>query len=86
LAAFGITRDDLSGDFVEIWPEHLQVFEVFRAMSTQWRVGPGGAVGLDYNVLPTVFKLLHIRTAQQGALFEDLRILENEALIVMQER
>lgn len=55
-------------------------------MSTQWRVGPGGAVGLDYNVLPTVFKLLRIRTAQQGALFEDLRILENEALIVMQER
>jgi hypothetical protein len=81
-----MTREDLSGEIVDIWPENLQVFEVFRAMSTQWRVGPGGAVGLDYHLLPFIFKLQGVRAGQQLALFEDIRILENEALIVMQER
>lgn len=81
-----MTREDLSGEIVDIWPENLQVFEVFRAMSTQWRVGPGGAIGLDYNLLPFIFKLQGVRAGQQPALFEDIRILENEALIVMQER
>ncbi|MFJ2989952.1 DUF1799 domain-containing protein [Collimonas sp. NPDC087041] len=81
-----MTRDDLSGDFIEIWPDNLQAFEVFRAISTQWRVGPGGAVGLDYNLLPFVFRLQGIQEERQSDLFEDIRVLENEALVVMQER
>ena len=34
-----------------IWPEHLEVLEMFLRCQTQWRSGPNGVIGLDYSVL-----------------------------------
>lgn len=53
------------------------------AVSTQWRVGMSGATGLDYNVLPAVFRMLQIPESDWPDTFECLRILESEALKVM---
>jgi hypothetical protein len=49
LKAFCLTREDVedTSDF-EIWPENWMPFLVFSEVSTQWRVGAGGATGLDY--------------------------------------
>lgn len=52
-------------------------------MGTQWRVGFGGATGLDYTA---VYPLLDRFTETQDEwadLFSDLRVLENEALATM---
>ncbi|MGA4522838.1 DUF1799 domain-containing protein [Citrobacter portucalensis] len=80
LSAFGLKPEDVEDD-VGILPSILEAFTVFSALATQWRVGVGGATGLDYNVLPWVFKLHEVEDA--AACMADIRIMESEALKVM---
>jgi hypothetical protein len=57
----------------------MQAVSVFIAMQTQWRVGMGGAVGLDYSALPAVLDLEGI-TEGKRELFSDIRVMESAAL------
>lgn len=59
--------------------------QLFCRVGTQWRTAMIGAVGLDYAV---VFRLLDeecLTPAEWRDLFEDLRVLEAEALATMME-
>ena len=49
-------------------------------MGTQWRMGPGGPVGLDYGALPGVLRMMGAKRADWHWLFEDLRVIERAAL------
>ena len=70
----------------EIWPDNARAVEVFVAMSTQWRIGAVGAVGLDYNVFPLVMRMLGIPASERPDLFESLRVMEETALTTMRNR
>jgi hypothetical protein len=85
LSALGFRPEDFA-NAVDVWPDNLQAANVFIAMATQWRVGFGGAVGLDYNVLPSVFRLVGVPRAQWSDTFECIRVMEGEALKVMGEQ
>lgn len=66
-----------------MWPDCLDAVRVFRAMTTQWRSAylPNGKRvydGLRYEALPTVAAGLGVASDEQ--LFEDLRLMEAEAL------
>ena len=66
----------------ENWPTVM----MFERMETQWRVGTGGAIGLDYSVLlgpDGLFSLYGVR--HRRAMLEDLRIMEVAALNKMRE-
>jgi len=54
-------------------------------MSTQWRVGFYGETGLDYSVIPVVMKLCGIEDDLHIQVFNDLRILEDEAIRTKQK-
>ena len=82
LAIAGLTEDDFGGG-AEIWPENLPAYEAFNAMATQWRVGMGGATGLDYGAIPVVLRLQGVPRADWPALFADLRTMESAALQAM---
>ena len=79
-AAFGLTLEEASGPAVEIWPDNLSTVNAFIAMNTQWRVGMAGATGLDYNVLPTVFRLNRVPRGEWQDVFEGIRTMESAAL------
>ncbi|MFK3971184.1 DUF1799 domain-containing protein [Pseudomonas sp. NPDC087358] len=85
LAAFGMTRADIPDETFEVLPDVWPAFLTFNAMSTQWRVGMGGAVGLDYGAISAVTAFLGLSKKQTARLFPDLRVLEAEALLVMSE-
>ncbi|UWI82944.1 putative tape measure chaperone [Pseudomonas phage Motto] len=51
-------------------------------MGTQWRSAGMGAYGLDYNVLPMLFRIYKID--DEEAALNDLRIMESKALEMMQ--
>lgn len=69
-----------------IWPEHEQAVNVFAALLTQWRMAPqGGVVGLDYAAIPPTLELLGVEREAWPGLFEQLRVMENEAVKVMNE-
>lgn len=71
-----------SGGF-PVWADCEAPVRVFRAMTTQWRtaIRPDGKRvfdGLRYESLPTVAQGLGVAFGEQ--LFEDLRLMEAEAL------
>ncbi len=70
---------------VEVWPDNWQAVILFARMRTQWRVGFGGAVGLDYNVLYRMIGRLKLDDIEAEELEEDVQVMELEALRVMAE-
>ncbi|MBK5400504.1 DUF1799 domain-containing protein [Pseudomonas sp. TH39(2020)] len=83
--AFGFSAEDY-GDEAEVWPDTWPAFQVFEAMSTQWRTGACGATGLDYTSIRDVAGFLGLTRAQATDIFPDIRIMEAEALRVMAEQ
>lgn len=81
LAAFGLTEDDYSEEYVEIWQDNFDSFRLFKSMTTQWRTGMSGITGLDYNCLPWLMKIHGIPESER--IFNDLQIMEGEALKLM---
>ena len=80
LEAFGFTAEDFARPPVAIWPDNQAAVELFISISTQWRTGPNGLTGLDYNVLFVRLDRLPLNPEQHEQLFQDVRILEIEAL------
>lgn len=83
-SAWGFSAFELIEDEVEVWPDCWASFEVFEAMRTQWRVGMGGAYGLDYSVIKDILEYLGI-TEDKEMIFQDIRTMEAEALTCMAE-
>lgn len=82
LKAFCLTREDVedTSDF-EIWPENWIPFLVFSEVSTQWRVGAGGATGLDYVAVKWVMDLMKIKKKYE--VLRAIRAMESSALKTM---
>lgn len=86
LEAYGLTREDYDNQDPEIllFDESMyQSWEVFCAMQTQWRSAGAGAYGLDYNVLPMLFRIYKIDDEEMA--LNDIRVMEGEALKAMRK-
>jgi len=70
----------------ECWPENWQALQVFITLATQWNVAYGGYVGLRYEALHPVFEACGIKKKARAEMFQTLRVMENEALSVINER
>jgi len=77
---------DPATNSIAIWPDNWNVVGLFSALSTQWRTGFSGATGLDYGVVPAVMRLRGIERRLWAETFDDLRVLEAEALSAMREK
>lgn len=69
-----------------MWPENEQAINLFSSISTQWRTGMNGVSGLDYNVLLTLMGLMNLSYEQHCQLFADVRVVESEALQIMNKK
>lgn len=83
-AALGVTlppdEDDDQDERCEVWPDTLTAVLLFQRMTSQWRMGPRGPIGLDYAVLPLVAPAAGVSTQQACEALDDLRVMEQEAL------
>lgn len=70
---------------MEVWPENWPAWFLFCQVSTQWRVGMGGATGLDYGAIYPLLDRIAQDAAEWMDLFEDLQVLEGAALKQMSE-
>jgi hypothetical protein len=61
---------------LEIEPEAAAAVRLFCQVLTQWRTGPHGYIGLDYNVLLEVMKLNGVKRKKRRALLEEVGIME----------
>ncbi|MFG0323714.1 DUF1799 domain-containing protein [Pseudomonas sp. zjy_15] len=85
LAFLGLTLDDMETEAVEVWPDAWPAFCLFEALGTQWRLGPGGPSGLDYAAIPGTAKMIGLTSRELSETFDDVRVMESEALTVMAE-
>lgn len=69
-----------------MWAEHWQTIELFRQMSTQWRVGFGGAFGLDYAVLFQLMDFQDIDKSRKLEILAQIQICEAAALEIMHRK
>ena len=76
----GLTLADIAPPLVALLPENQLPFSVFCAMDTQWRVGAGGATGLDYGTLPTVMRFMGIKRGLWSEIWDAVRVMESAAL------
>lgn len=54
---------------------------VFSRLTTQISVGPmGGVLGLRYEAIPIVLRLLRVQRGDWPELFDQLRVMESEAM------
>lgn len=83
--AWGFDLDELGGEPIIVWPENIRVFFLFHAMRTQWRMSMNGPTGLDYNVLPEMWRRLKVPPQDRDATFADLQVIEGAALTAMHE-
>lgn len=82
--SLGLLPSDFPLVIVEVWPDCWDAILVFDAMTTQWRTGFNGLVGLDYTALPVVHESLGIPRTPD--LFADVRTMEMAVIEMMGER
>lgn len=68
-----------------IYPDNEKTVGVFRKVVTQWRMGFGGAVGLDYNPVFTIMQR-SVPEEEWDTVFDGIRIMEGAALNVFREK
>lgn len=71
---------------IDVYPENWPAVRVFALMSTQWRVGMMGAIGLDYTALPVVEARSGVTNEDPADLFWAVREMELEVLKIYAER
>ena len=67
-------------EVIECWPENWLAFLVFYESSA------GGRTLLRYEALPHIYEAYGIKKKKRAEIFDSLRILEDEALTVINER
>lgn len=86
MSAFGLTMDDYADETtVYVWPANLKATNLFVSMDTQWRVGPAGPYGLDYNVLYHKMDRMKLSPDAYQEMEDDIRTMELVALEEMRK-
>lgn len=87
LAFWGLTPEDVvAQNQVEVWADNWQAVELFGQMRTQWRVGFGGIVGLDYLFLNFLMDWRKIPHEEREELLNKIRVMEYAALDIFREK
>lgn len=88
LAVMGLVAVWPSTDVEEfyLWPENLQAWKLFSSAQTQWHVGPGGPIGMNYQGVEVIMRKSRIKRADEGHLFQMIQAMEWETLAAWRER
>jgi hypothetical protein len=86
MRSLGLTPEDYAGDDADVWPENQRAYLLFADLQTQWRVGMGGATGLDYNTLFHKMDRMGLKPDEYSELEADVRVMEFAALEAMSQK
>ncbi len=82
-----MTREDVAAqEEFEVWPENWDAVMLFVDLMTQWRMGMGSPVALDYAAIPVVMDLNGTPAYQRRELFDAIRVMEVGALEAMRRK
>lgn len=84
LTQLGLKAKHFPPPQVELWPECVLPIELFSRVATQWRVGAGGPIGLDYNVVYQELQREALVPERHAEVMAGIRVIEHAALEHMQ--
>ncbi len=64
----------------EVWPENWATWVLFDRVSTQWRIGMRGAIGLDYCAIYPLMDRMQLSADDWMQTLDDIRAMESAAL------
>ena len=68
-----------------VWEEAWPVVQLFsRRLSTQWRCGPGGLIGLDYTIAYAELDRVALSEDERQTFLDLLGIVERAAMETLQ--
>lgn len=71
---------------LEISPENWLSVTLFFSLSTQWMISDlGQYIGIRYESLESSMNMCNINQRRRPSVFEDIRIMESEALKILRE-
>lgn len=82
----GLLAEDYPPPECELWAENWPAINLFHQLSTQWRVGAAGAVGLDYNVVFHQIDRMKLSDDDYDDLLGSIRVIEGAALKIMRTK
>ncbi len=80
LAGTGLKAKHYREPHVDVWDEHWDALQLFSRLTTQWRAGFGGPIGLDYNVIYQDLARAGIVGADFDSTMASIRVIEQAAL------
>lgn len=90
MAALGVVFEDGppadDREPLALWTCHLDAWDLFGRVQTQWRTSMGGSEGLDYNAVEVVMARRKVPEDRRDRLFADLQVIEQAALEAWSER
>lgn len=69
-----------------LWPDNLVAWQCWQGVQTQWRVGMGGATGLDYAGVRAYLELQDLPPDERREVFAGLQACERVTLDVWAEQ
>lgn len=85
LSNLGLTPEDYE-EVAEVWPENWETARILLELDTQWRVGMGGRIGLDYATLFILLDRHGLSGDEWWQAFRDIQAMESAALEAMHEK
>lgn len=76
--------DEKRDNDYEIVPDAYPAVSMFLRVQTQWRVGMGGVIGLDYGAVRWLFELEQV--SKPAELLEDLQLIEAKVVEILSQR
>lgn len=75
-AALGVIlpEEETRPKVFKVWPENWESVCMFLRLLTQWRMGPRGPVGLDYQAARWLFELFEV--SRPVEVMDDLQTME----------
>lgn len=86
LAAAGGAPEAEPDELLYLWPESVKWWGHWSAVRTQWRVGMGGVVGLDYTGVRACLDERGVRRRERRDLFAAIQACELAVLEAHEER
>jgi hypothetical protein len=80
LGDIGTVPEDFPEPVVDVWSENWPGIQLFSRLSTQWRVGAGGPVGLDYSVIFHELDRKGLPENDYDEMMNTIRVIESAAL------
>jgi hypothetical protein len=86
LAGLGVLDQQPGDQLAHLWPDNVLAWNCWQGVQTQWRVGMGGATGLDYAGVRAFLDEQQLPADERRGVFSGIQACDRATLDVWAEQ